>query len=367
MKYLAIFLKGEWKLLSILLLFVFISGCYIGTTSFSGKILEKDTGAPISNALLEFLQRVTTTEEDGSFLFLSIPYGIHTLFIKAPFYRDMNFIIDIDKPYFSLSSPIFLEPFSWSVESEGYLYKADDLFSIYASYDGVNFSEENILPWGKDLIERIYEVFGTYSEIPYKVYVSWKDDNVNFENTMAYTFYNDGEIHILKRTVELDDIDKKREIYAHELVHLFLYRFTGITEPYIQEGIAYYLPSFVFNYGEKYSYAFYKKGLLYYLTPSYIPSWKEAGKIYGNPEHKRIFWFSVFELRSIFYFLSKKYGEEKIIKFIEVLKRMRDNPESAFIEVFGKDVESLEEEWKEFFKLPGYIEKVGPPPVVYIY
>ncbi len=334
-----------------------ITGCYIGTTTFSGQILDAENQKPIENAQLLFVERVTYTDEKGTFFFDSVPYGLHTLFIEVPFYKDEQKIIDISNPHFSLSAPILLSPFHWIDKNNYYLYKDGDNAELYASLDGVNFSEEKLLPWGEDLTEKWQSLTGSNCIIPYKVYTAWQEDNVNFENVMAFTIYSDSSIHVLKRAISIKNEDLQREIFAHEFTHLFIYKFSGVKEPYIQEGLAFYFPSFVFGYGKKYDYIYYKKRLLKYLNPKDIPKWKRAGEIYSHPEDTKIFWFSVYELRSIFFFLANKYGQDKVIEFVLKLKKIKDDYGDLFLEVFEKDVETLQKEWRDYFSLWGDIKR----------
>ncbi len=366
MGHIKIIKRGGW-IVFILLFFFFLNGCYIGTTTLSGILLDKETSNPISGAELLLTQRVTYSHEDGHFFFSSIPYGPQVLHISVPFYKDIDYPLDIDKPYYELSAPIYLSPFDWEEDSGTYKYNEDDRFSIYASLKGVNFSEEELLPWGDDLIEKMKEITGENSIVPFSIYTAWPEDEVSMESIKAFTIYSKGEIHILDEVLGMEE-DLKREIFAHEFTHLFLYRYAHITEPFIQEGLAFYFPSFILGYGTKYDYIFYKRHLIYYLTPSYIPSWKEAGTIYSHPKNDKIFWFSVYELRSIFYFLADKYGKEKVVTFFKKLKWYNNNFDSLFLDVFGKNMNDLEKEWVEYFSLthPGerMYEKVSP---TYIY
>ncbi len=359
--------RGGWIVIILLFLF-FSNGCYIGTTTFSGIILDRETSNPISGAYLLLTQRVVYSDKEGHFFFSSVPYGPQILYISAPFYKDINYPINIDKPHYTLSSPIYLIPYNWKKEGENYKYEEDDRFKIYASLEGVNFSEEELLPWGDDLIEKMSDITGEDSIVPFSIYTAWPEDEVSMESVKAFTIYSKGEIHILKEVPKMKDEDLKREIFAHEFTHLFLYRYAHITKPFIQEGLAFYFPSFVLGYGTKYDYTFYKRRLIYYLTPSYIPTWEEAGIIYSHPLDEKIFWFSVYELRSIFYFLADKYGKDKVITFFIKLKNYNDNFNALFLDVFGKNINDLEKEWVEYFSLTHPAEKMyGKIPPTYIY
>ncbi len=360
-------IRGGW-ILSILLLFVFIPGCFIGTTTFQGRVVDIEYN-PISSVYLLFVQREAHTDEDGNFFFSSVPYGIHKLYVNTPFYKDKEFLVDIDHPYYILKDPILLEPYKWQPTIEdGYIYKEDERFDILSSFDGVNFSEEYLVSWGNDLIDRFRDIVGTESIIPYHIFMAWPDDNLRFEKIMAFTLYGKDEIHILKRVLKIKDFRLKREIFAHEFTHLFLYKFAHIKTPYIQEGLAYYLPSFIFGYGRIYDYKYYKKGLIHYLIPSHIPTWREAGKIYSHPEDTKIFWFSAYELRSIFYFLQEKYGKDKILLFIKKLKEYNEEVDRLFLDIFGEDIPTLEKMWKNYFSLPGVVkQEPGYVQDIYVY
>ncbi len=359
-------IRGGW-ILSILLLFVFVPGCLVGTTTFQGKVFDIDYN-PIRSVSLLFVQREIYTDEGGNFFFPSIPYGIHKLYVSAPFYKDRKLLVNIDHPYYILENPILLEPYKWESIEDGYICRENEKFDISSSLDGVNFSEEYLLSWGDDLIDRFKDIVGSESIVPYHVFMAWPDDNLGFEKVMAFTTYEKSEIHILKHVLKIKDSKLRREIFAHEFTHLFLYKFAHIKTPYIQEGLAYYLPSFVLGYGRPYDYKFYKKGLVHYLVPSHIPTWKEAGKIYSHPEDTKIFWFSAYELRSIFYFLQEKYGKDKILLFVEKLKDYNEKVDRLFLGIFGEDISILQKRWKEYFSLPGVIKQGQEHiPDIYVY
>ncbi len=359
--------RGGW-LLVILLSFLYIGGCLPNFTSLSGILLDQSSFLPVSGARIFFGDNSVISDSDGHFFFSSVPYGVISLYIEVPFYKDREYSINVDHPDFVISSPIYLIPFEWKKEEGYYIYQEDDKFKIYSTIDGVNFSEENLLEWGDDLIEKMNDIVNNENIIPFKIYTCWPEDEVTMDEIKAFTVFSSGEIHILKNMLKIKEEDVKKEIFAHEFTHLFLYRYAHITEPFIQEGLAFYFPSFILGYGRSYDYTFYRRELIRYFHSSHIPTWKEAGEIYSHPEDTDLFWFSLYELRSIFYFLGEKYGKERVISFFIGLKDVHDNFDDLFLKIYGKNMEELEKEWKEFFNL---LEKekgaIKEPPVNYIY
>ncbi len=142
---------------------------------------------------------------------------------------------------------------------------------------------------------------------------------------------NNGRVIILDKK----DFEKKEHkaeeferVILHELAHMFIRRilWPKQTFPWIEEGICEYL-----SFGD------------YPLKVKKFVNFKNLEKKEDWNKH-----YAYQQSREFFKFLIKKFGNKKIADFIKKIKEKSE--EESFKEVFGKELNELEEEFKSSLK-----------------
>ena len=153
-------------------------------------------------------------------------------------------------------------------------------------------------------------------------------EGINISNWAVGVAPNNGRIFVLDKK----DFQKRKEhkaeeferVILHELAHMFIRRilWPKQTFTWIEEGICEYL-----SFGD---YPLKVKQYINFNEISTIENWRKH--------------HSYQQVALFFKFLIKKFGKEKITGFIKKIKEKSE--EESFKEVFGKELNKIEQEFK---------------------
>lgn len=165
--------------------------------------------------------------------------------------------------------------------------------------------------------------------LPLKMFEEYcKFENIHLSSWGVGVAPNNGRVFVLDKK----DFPKRKghkeeefeRVILHELAHMFIRRilWPKQTHIWIQEGICEYL-----SFGD------------YQLKIKKFVDFKNLEKKEDWDNH-----YSYQQSALFFKFLIKKFGKEKIVDFIKKIKEKSE--EESFKEVFGKELNELEQEFK---------------------